>query len=500
MDLVGFFSGISNRAASQCRPFQNSRTLFFLILFLALPFSSGFYPDPPHAQVAEHNDALGLKLLGVRLPLEGNRPKDSPLRSFTVSLHSVYPSVDQTISAIHPTSVLWGWTYDAQSNYDWDRALGYSCGANRTRMVLSGTSGRFWLHSLSDGGVRSVEVKKSPVSVGWSVSELSSSKKPLSVWLDGNLTLHYYTDDEIRMCRTACFWGSCNIQTWVETTHRVLDYPYVATSSTVVAPIVHPVNRTVFLNPWISNYSVFLPNLQAYLFSNTTSYRVSSSLDGSIRGRRRYLDFEIRSDSADAWSVWTLANDSTFFLTPDDRASDRVEKFAAKNFSWAIRAEQSLDSRTSANTHRWTVTAYDVFGDAIGFSVNVSGHASVRLAIRATPNFVHPFQTVPVRLSLRNFFGDPLSGQPLVLESAGNREDLFTDSDGFAYSALTFDQPGAYRILARFPGADGLSAAFADSVVTVGKPPSDGMVVARRYDGLLLGLVLLLSLAMVRFR
>lgn len=477
--------------APRCRS-----ALALAFLFCLGGFSAAFYADPPHAEVARHNDQLGPLLQGIRVPIGGTRPPSHPLRFFSIDVHAVYPSVDGMVSSNHPPRVLWGWSYDAQTDFDWDGSLS-GCGSNRSRMRLDGVSGQFRLHSQLPGVLRVHENPSSPAFSGFDSAELSSSRGPLSVTLDGRIFLQYDREVHTVQCRSFCYWNGCSVQSWVDISHDSPVYDYSASSPSVSLPLVHPANQTVSFTPWIRNFSLFLPSMQAYFYSNTSLYWLESLWDGMRTGYQRFQSFDARPDARGALSVVSVPNRSA---GSHDVSPARFQSFASTSYRYAYRVDQALDSRIGPGVHTWAVSARDFFNDAVQLQEDFLGHDSARLSVELSPASIPVGQPVGVSVRLSDRAARPLSGLPFVLETSEVLQNLTSDARGLARAQITFRQPGAHRIVARFLGSAGLAPTFADAVVYVHSEPISSEGVLRRYDGLLLGVIVVLALCAVRFR
>ncbi len=474
------------------------RVLGFIVLvgLWVLPYCSAAYLEPPHSAVAQHNDALGPSLLGVRTPLGGERPRSNPLRAFAIRVHAVYPSVDHVASSAHVPRALWGWTYDAQAAFDWDRSLS-SCGSNRSRMRLSGAGGQFRLHSEMAGSPSRVfDNPASPASVGFDSSQLASGQGPLKVWLNGRLHLEYTRDVETVQCRPFCYWNGCSIQSWVETTQVRERYAYDAVSPTFSVALVHPVNQTVLLTPWIHNFSVALPQLSAFLYANTTLYRLDAQWDGTLTVRKRHSGFDVRQDGWSIQSVHTTPHAST---ETHDAMPARVYQNPSKTFQSALRIDQDVPRAVAPGIHTWTIKGFDVFGDTVDWSHALYAHTGTELHVDALQDD-GPSQTRDVRIRLTDRAGTPLAGKAVQLETPQGFVRLTTDGNGVARTRVTLLRSGANRLVARFIAQDGFASSFADHVAYVVSEANDPSDVLVRHDGLLLGLTMVLALCIVRFR
>ncbi len=480
----------------QAHLFSARFVLVILAIFCVPIFSSAYYSEPPHALVAQHNAALAGALSGVFLPISGGRPQDAPLGSFRITANALFPSVDQVVSSAHPPSVLWGWSYEAQPEYPWDRPLS-GCNSNHSKMSLAGVQSRFYLHSNAGSQHKVFPDPSNPAPIGFTSSELSILTVPLQIWLEGSLVLTYRQDVETLRCQSFCTWAGCTVTTWVEKAQKQPSYSYGASSAPISASIQVPSNQSVFLNPWISNFSVFLPDLRAYLYANTSLYVLESRLDGVLKGQRHVSDFDIRPDGVGAWSVVSVAHD---YAWSDPALPADVDSAFSKNYRGAYRVVQTLNGTASVGLHHWSLHAWDYFGDPVEFSSDVTGHDAASITLAVNPAVVEPNAPVDLAEFLTRRSGDPVLGETLVIESAGSSLRVVTDSSGRTHAPLSFDRPGTYRILVRYGGSASLAPVFADALVTVRPASADVGVPLRHYDFLLLGLVLLLSLAMVRIR
>ncbi len=469
------------------------------VFFLVLACSSSivaWYAEPPHAEVAGHNDALGPSLLGRRIPAGGSPPRSSPLRFFSIDVRAVYPSVDGKVSAAHPPKAVWGWSYDAQPDYDWEGSLS-GCGSNRSHMRFEGASGTFRGVWALPGLSRTRSNPASPMVSDFSPGDLASSKGPLSVWIEGRLVLQYARETQTVACRSFCYWNGCSTQSWVETTHDWAVFEYPKTSVPLSFSVVHPASRTVSFTPWIANYSMFLPAMTTYLYSNSSLYFLQSRWDGVPTGYRRFQSFGLGQDDAGAWSIYSVANASAGASVTQP---SKFQASAARNFLYAYRADQALGSTAPLGVHSWTVTGWDFFGDAVDFRQNVSGHAAARLSVALSNESIPLALPVQASLTLTDASGSALIGLPLVLETPGQSYVLNTDGHGRATVWFTPRMAGANRLVARFDGTGGVLPAFADAVVYVTSGSAASGDVVRRYDGLLLLFVLVLGFCLVRFR
>lgn len=471
-------------------------SFFLLFVFLYASDTAAWYAGPPHADVAGHNDALGPSLLGRRIPVGGSLPRSSPLRFFSIDVHAVYPSVDGRVSAIHPPRAVWGWSYDAQPDYDWEGSLS-GCGSNRSRMRFEGASGTFDAVWALPGLSRTRRNPSSPVPFEFSAAELNTSKGPLSVWVEGTLVLSYAREIQRVQCRSFCYWNGCSTQSWVETSHDWAVFDYRKSSSARSFSIVHPASTTVSLTPWITNYSLFLPAMTAYLYSNSSLYFLQSRWDGVATGYRRFQSFGLGQDDAGAWSIYSVANASAGSV---DANPARFQSASARTFLYVYRADQSLGPSATRGVHSWSVTGWDFFGDVVDFRQNVTGHAAARLSLALSNASVHVGETVQASLTLTDAFGNALTGFPLFLETPGQVYALNTDGRGRTSVWFTPRMVGANRLVARFDGVGGIRPAFADAVLYVTSDSADSGDVVRRYDGLLLLFVLVSGLCLVRFR
>jgi len=456
---------------------------------------AAWYADPPHAYVSGHNDALGPSLLGRRIAVGGNAPRSIPLKFFSIDVRSVYPSVDGRISALHPPKAVWGWSFDAQPEYDWEGGL-TGCGTNRSRMRFDGASGSFNAVWALPGVSRTRPNPASPVASEFGASELSASSGPLSVWVDGTVVLQYRRETQVVQCRSFCYWNGCSTQSWVETVNDWAAFPYRRSSAPVSFSLVHPASRNVSLTPWISNYSTYLPSMTAYLHSNSTLYYLQSIWDGAVAGYQRFQSFGLQEDDAGVWSLYSVPNASAASASS---APARFQASSSRFFRYAYHVEQTPAGLPGM--HAWTVTGRDFFGDSVDFRQDVLSHAASRLSLALSNSSAQMGQSVQAALRLTDADGIPLTGRLIDVDAAGQAYALTSDGQGRAAVWFSPRFVGANRVVARFSGSNGYAPSSADAVVSVlsGEPlPSSDVL--KRHGGVMLLLVLVLGLCLVRSR
>lgn len=470
-----------------------------LVVFACLFFFAGLfdanYFDPPHAEVAQRNDALGPSLLGVRIAALGERPRSNPLRYFSIRVHAVYPSVDGSILSSNPPRVLWSWSYDSQQEFDWSGSLS-GCGSNRSRARFSGAGGSFRLHSELPGQSLVFENPSNPAQSGFSTVDLNASAGPLSIWVEGRLFLSYSREVQTVQCRSFCYWNGCSIQSWVETSFDQEWYTYDSYSPIFSSTVERQAGIVVSLSPWVQNYSVFLPILSAFVFSNLSAYRLETFLDGVSTGSRNYFSFNVLQDDLGVQSIVSIPDDSaqSHMLLP----AKFFKQPAASTHRYSYRVDQ--DVKTAGNgRHVWTVSARDFFGGVLESKFSFSAHAGAKFSLNVSDYFLEADGQLSVSVRLTDSAGHPLAGKSIELESSAEHLNLTTDSSGFAKTRLVLPQAGAHRIIARFPAQDGYASAFAEQVVYVSSNQTDG-IEPPRYDYLLLGFLTVLALCAVRFR
>lgn len=462
-----------------------------LAIILWAASTPALYAEPPHPEVAAHNDALASSLPGQSLPLGWAKPWQHPLESFDIQVHTAYPSVDGTVSSAHPPRVLWGWTYRAQTYYDW-QGSNTACDSARWRMSLAGITSSFTAHASLDGQTRNQADAPDPFAVPFSPDELAGARGPVTAWLDGAIVLHYYTDDEVRRCKYYCTPGGCVYQSWIEQSHRYLEYNYTATSTAASFNVSTPAHDTVQLDPWVANFSVFLPAFRTFAYTNTTLASLETRIDGEATGRKQFLGFDIQSDAKGAWTMSSVPNGTAW----QNRTNPaRISESASRAYAHAYRVDQAVNQLARTGRHDWQLEATDVFGDAFGTNGTHYSHDAARMQLTLSETEAAVGGAIDLEARVRHVDGRPVAGQTVRFESAAGRQQAVTDTQGRARTRISFSAPGAYRIVARFDGAEGLAPAFVDGIITVLDAPAQSQHPPARFDALFLGLLLVLGLA-----
>jgi len=204
----------------------------------------------------------------------------------------------------------------------------------------------------------------------------------------------------------------------------------------------------------------------------------------------------VRADERGAQSVWTVAS---VLAQSDPIFPALFSATASKTYRFAYRVDQSLAKTTKPGLHVWSLTGVDGFGNVANWTHRLFSHAASQLSLDFSSPFLSPLQPLDVFIRLTDQTGQPLAGKTVLLESSNAFLNVTTDIDGKARVRL-FPAAGAYRVVARFLAQDGFASSFADRVVYVSTPSDDFSTHPVRFDGLLLGLTLVLALSLVRFR
>lgn len=290
------------------------QTLAFLFL-AALAFS---YSNPPHQEVADHNNAMAPSLLNSSC-LQRNSPTYSdPIICAEAQLLTSYPSVDSRISSDSNTSVLWRYAY-AASQEEEQTTITYNSGCPTTysyHISLQRTEMYANLSGAFMGETYSSALGSDPIPIPVPLSELQKTDgSNITLNLTGSFIFEYTKDESVTYC--APVNGSCSCSNYFYSVPMNITRPISSSLSYEVEGglVAHFLGKPVLREQWAQNSKI-----EDFAFSKRKFYLSSLELNGSQIGAAQIYDFSISNDSSDSWSIASnpIQNFSNLTMVEDD--------------------------------------------------------------------------------------------------------------------------------------------------------------------------------------
>lgn len=338
--------------------------LFAFLVFLPLSFA---YSYPPHALVQSHNDLLAASLLGDDCLNRSSPTYSDPVICAEMELLTIYPSVDNSISADNESWILWRYAYDASSqDSTYTDAHGCTSYYHKT-FQWAEYSANFSFHFRNQS--YSVVSTENPKSIPFPSDTLNESQGDnITIVLEGKIVFRYRFDHTVSSW--VCVNNSCSCEETVypsEAFNITRDLESNLSYIVEAGSPLHFLNKPVLYEQWKGD-----PQFEDLVFSKRRFYLASLSLENSTYANASIYEFNITNVSSDAWRIV-----STPVYNSTNMGMEEIP-----NFSIPVPLEDANDSFTYLyvfdsnpdflGPHNYTLNFTDMFGNRFSKKFNIT--------------------------------------------------------------------------------------------------------------------------------